>query len=80
MLCVDMKTEGRLDFPKAVVSNVFPDKNNVVRNVRIRFANGKEFERPIQKIVKLEVDAEKLSDDSVTFGDVNVCQTLYTGV
>ena len=28
----------------------------------------------------MEVDAENLSDDSITFGDVNVCQTLYAGV
>ena len=74
VLCVDMKTEGRLDYPKAIVSKVFPDKSNVVRNVCIKFANGNEYERPIQKIVKLEIDNDTMNDNAVEFGDVNFCQ------
>ena len=75
VLCVDMKTEGRLNFPKAIVTKTFPDRYGIVRNVCIKFADGKEYERPIQKIVKLELDAEyKANEDSES--DSNCLNTV----
>ena len=58
VLSLDDASEGRLDFPKAIVHSICPDKFGNVRQVQIRFSNGKIFDRPIQKIVKLEVDTE----------------------
>ena len=53
VLIVDESTK-RGHWPKAVVKEVMPDSNHLVRRVRVRTADGSEFVRDIRKLCLLE--------------------------
>ena len=42
-------------YPKAIITEVFPDEFGEVRNVKCRLSDGKEYKRSIQKLVPLEL-------------------------
>ena len=46
----------RCVWPRAIVTAVMPDRDNLCRRVMVRTANGKEFMRDIRKICVLECD------------------------
>ena len=54
--------EMRNEYQRAVVIQVFPDKFGIVRNVKVRLPDKREFERPINKLVHLEIP-DRLSDE-----------------
>jgi len=41
-------------WPKAIITDVYPDRDNVVRRVRIRTASDQTFMRDVRKICLLE--------------------------
>ena len=53
VLIVDESTK-RGHWPKAMVKEVMPDSNHLVRRVRVRTADGSEFVRDIRKLCLLE--------------------------
>ena len=53
VLIVDASTK-RGQWPKAIVKEVMPDNNHLVRRVRVRTADGSEFVRDIRKLCLLE--------------------------
>ena len=55
VLLVNEKT-ARGIWPLAIILEVFPDAQGLVRNVRLRTAKGKEYERNVTKLVFLEGD------------------------
>ena len=53
VLLVDDQSE-RIKWPKAMITEVLPDRENVVRRVRIRTASGQNLMRDVRKICLLE--------------------------
>ena len=53
VLLVDDQSE-RNKWPKAIITEVLPDRENVVRRVRIRTASGQNLMRDVRKICLLE--------------------------
>ena len=50
-----LKTDApRNEWPIAIIVQTFPDKDNVVRTVKLRLANSKSVDRPISKIILLK--------------------------
>ena len=54
VLVLGMETDGRREFPKAIVIETYPDEFGTVRNVKIRVATGQVYTRDITKLVLLE--------------------------
>ena len=54
VLVLGMESEGRREFPKALIVDTFPDEFGNVRNVKIRVADGQEYRRDVRKLVLLE--------------------------
>ena len=54
VLVLEAQTEGRRDYPKAIIENVFPDEHGNVRSVKVCMADGREFDRDIRSVVHLE--------------------------
>ena len=44
----------RNEWPRAVITDVFPDRENVVRRVRLRTASGHRLMRDVRKVCLLE--------------------------
>ena len=58
------------------MTKAHPDKYNV-SNIRIKFANDKECERFIQRIVKLKIDAENMDNGVISKSDISFSQASY---
>lgn len=53
LMCDDATPRGK--WPKAVVVETLPDKEGVVRRVKVRTAHGSEFIRDVRKLCLLEL-------------------------
>ena len=64
VLLLESKTKERRDFPKAIVVKTFPDAHAHVRQVTVRLADGRTFNRDVRSIVHLEgfCDKDCMSD------------------
>ena len=60
VLLLEADSEGRRNYPKAIITEVYADCNDRVRKVKLKLANGREMERDIRNLVPLEgfVDCE----------------------
>ena len=59
-----LKTENeRNSWPLAIIENVYPDTNDLVRSADVRLSDGRTFHRPIGKIILL-VERENDNIDS----------------
>ena len=54
VLVLNAPTEGRRDYPKAMIQYTYPDKQGNVRSVKVRGADGCEFNQDIRSIIHLE--------------------------
>ena len=54
VLLLESQTEGRRDYPKALVVETYPDGWGFVRNSKIRMSDGRMFTRDVLFVVHLE--------------------------
>jgi transposase InsO family protein len=69
--------QPRLTWPIAVVTQVFPGRDQIVRSCRVRF-KGSEFFRPIQKLHKLEYEESKCPPILPTLPNISSQETDVT--
>ena len=56
VLVLDVENNVREWYPKASITEVFPDEFGDVRNVKCRLSDGRVLRRSIQKLVPLELN------------------------
>ena len=64
ILLKDSESEGRREFPKAVIEEVYPDENGYVRTARVVLSDGRVFNRDVRTMVHLEGFAAKEENNS----------------
>lgn len=56
VLVLDADKDLREWYPKAIITEVFPDKFGETRNVSCKLADGNQYKRSVQKLVPLELN------------------------
>ena len=51
---MESQTEGRKDYQKASVIEVYPDVRGSVRSLKIKMSDGRTFTRDVRNVVHLE--------------------------
>ena len=64
ILLKDSESEGRREFPKAVIEEIYPDENGYVRTARVVLSDGRVFNRDVRTMVHLEGFAAKEENNS----------------
>ena len=53
-MLLENQTDGKRDYPKAIVAETYPDAYNRVRSIKLTLGNGRMIDLDIQKVVLLE--------------------------